>query len=789
RELIMYKMQQFILVMLLIIPFSNALCPKATFQLKNATKRASYNFVESTTKNAGSLEACPYTGRPYVYLPCYPNSSWGHEPYFIDCLKSSDSKQEMKTIVFHENLYHNLTIEEVAKRSMTTSDDVSNVLSYLNDEATCFKSSSDITFVVNIIDRIVKNNQTKGDIQSNLYSIANKLLSVESILQMQEAQKMNSSAVRLLSLLETYSENLVFDELEKYFVKNNFIVSILNKPNSWSEPIIGFSFDPIKYETKLMKSENDHQNSTFITLDSETIMMQNRLIFSVFNQTNDLFGDKKYRLLSRVVSLTMDKPQLIKTMNSLVKIHFVLDKDIKHKNHSFICAYWDISDNMTAQWSREGCNATNVTERSATCLCNHLTHFAVLMNIEEQQLPKYIEQVLSMITLIGLVLSSIGLCLTILTFIFFKKLRRHFSQKSLLLLSINLLGVNILASIICLFTLNELNNLLCTIVASLLHYFVLSSFSWMFIMALIQYLLFVRVFPHQIFAFTRKAAAFAQLVPLILVTIVIYLDPWGYTKRKDKICWLSDSSPFYLSFILPIALYIVINSIIYSMVAYSLLCGQTGKKMRTTHTLESRRLSRFSVALSCFVVLGLTWIFGLFNLFSIGPMRLLCQMLFCLFASLTGFFIFVLYILTSKTKRACWNNTFKTLGISSIYSPTSTSSSGFLASKEFSSTSTNDHLKTSSCHQPYPAKHQHFIDAYMPSSPPPPAPPMLPPPPPTLLNEADDSLCTTNITTLAYEPRHVWAPESNYIYESNQLTTSLDDYSLFYASNHGATKL
>ncbi|CAF4647928.1 unnamed protein product, partial [Rotaria magnacalcarata] len=78
--------------------------------------------------------------------------------------------------------------------------------------------------------------------------------------------------------------------------------------------------------------------------------------------------------------------------------------------------------------------------------------------------------------------------------------------------------------------------------------------------------------------------------------------------------------------------------------------------------------------------------------------------------------------------------------ISSIYSPTSTSSSGFLASKEFSSTSTNDHLKTSSCHQPYPAKHQHFIDAYMPSSPPPPAPPMLPPPPPTLLNEADDSL-------------------------------------------------
>jgi hypothetical protein len=41
-----------------------------------------------------------------------------------------------------------------------------------------------------------------------------------------------------------------------------------------------------------------------------------------------------------------------------------------------------------------------------------------------------------------------------------------------------------------------------------------------------------------------------------------------------------------------------------------------------------------------------------------------------------------------------------------------------------------------------------------------------------------------------YEPRHVWAPQTNYIYETNQpTTTALDDYSLFYASNHDATKL
>jgi hypothetical protein len=102
-------------------------------------------------------------------------------------------------------------------------------------------------------------------------------------------------------------------------------------------------------------------------------------------------------------------------------------------------------------------------------------------------------------------------------------------------------------------------------------------------------------------------------------------------------------------------LYIIINSILFSIVAHSLLCGKTGQQLRSTQMAESQRLSRFFVALSCFVVLGLTWGFGLF---AIGPMRILFQILFCTFASLTGFFIFLLYIVTSKAKRTCWNSKF-----------------------------------------------------------------------------------------------------------------------------------
>jgi hypothetical protein len=56
-------------------------------------------------------------------------------------------------------------------------------------------------------------------------------------------------------------------------------------------------------------------------------------------------------------------------------------------------------------------------------------------------------------------------------------------------------------------------------------------------------------------------------------------------------------------------------------------------------------------------------------------------------------------------------DTFKSLGISSVYSPTSSSSSGYLGNKEFSTISTSDHPKLPS--RQFPSQPQHFIDAFI----------------------------------------------------------------------------
>ena len=85
---------------------------------------------------------------------------------------------------------------------MSTSREISRILAYLNDETIHVKSSSDVASIVNIINRVAMNNHPSDSLlHSDLYSIANKLLSPRAALAMQEAQKINGSLVQYGCLL------------------------------------------------------------------------------------------------------------------------------------------------------------------------------------------------------------------------------------------------------------------------------------------------------------------------------------------------------------------------------------------------------------------------------------------------------------------------------------------------------------------------------------------------------------------------------------------------------------
>ena len=74
---------------------------------------------------------------------------------------------------------------------------------------------------------------------------------------------------------------------------------------------------------------------------------------------------------------------------------------------------------VAGSWSDKGCDVlkTQEYEGFTTCTCDHLTNFALLMDVSQ---TRYTSRSLSIITWIGCGISKAGLTLTIITFLYLR---------------------------------------------------------------------------------------------------------------------------------------------------------------------------------------------------------------------------------------------------------------------------------------------------------------------------------------------------------------------------------
>lgn len=131
--------------------------------------------------------------------------------------------------------------------------------------------------------------------------------------------------------------------------------------------------------------EDQSSNRTSIILSRSAIIDRTRLTFSIYDEKTRLFDTDHYRLVTPLISLTMDPSETIRQLGSFVKINFRLDPEYREKNLTFKCAHWNLLTKTNAQWSTQRCQLTVQTEDRLTCLCDHLTHFAVLMVQQNEQ--------------------------------------------------------------------------------------------------------------------------------------------------------------------------------------------------------------------------------------------------------------------------------------------------------------------------------------------------------------------------------------------------------------------
>ena len=75
-------------------------------------------------------------------------------------------------------------------------------------------------------------------------------------------------------------------------------------------------------------------------------------------------------------------------------------------------------------WSTKGCILKGLHSGVYQCSCNHMTNFAILLDVSTRPLTSTEYKTLSVVSYIGCIISLLGLLATVVTFSSFRSVRR-----------------------------------------------------------------------------------------------------------------------------------------------------------------------------------------------------------------------------------------------------------------------------------------------------------------------------------------------------------------------------
>ncbi|XP_021930378.1 uncharacterized protein LOC110834968 isoform X3 [Zootermopsis nevadensis] len=298
-----------------------------------------------------------------------------------------------------------------------------------------------------------------------------------------------------------------------------------------------------------------------------------------------------------------------------------------------ICVFWNEETNM---WDYNDSRHNGTNHELHECLYYHLSAFAMLLQIED-------DETLDIVSRVGCCLSLICLFLVLLTFVMFRKWRSYLDSKIVASLSLSLFVMYLV--FVTGFTQTS-SKLVCISIAATLHYFILSSFCWMFVEAFHNYLKFVKVIGTYIPRFMWKASAGAWGFPFVPVISVLCYDYELYTN--DKYCWVHKEA-FSYGFLTPLCLICGGNVIVFLLIIISFTCAR--QKFESNQQQYSLLISKLRMSICIFVLLGLSWVFGFVRI--VVP-EIAFSYLFCITSTLQGFLIFLFFVVQERKAKGMW---------------------------------------------------------------------------------------------------------------------------------------
>uniref|UniRef100_A0A4W5KWC6 Adhesion G protein-coupled receptor D1 n=1 Tax=Hucho hucho TaxID=62062 RepID=A0A4W5KWC6_9TELE len=378
------------------------------------------------------------------------------------------------------------------------------------------------------------------------------------------------------------------------------------------------------------------------------------------------FKDHKIQVASFLISLKVEpSPALSVNLSGspLIKIVLthILNRDqqgqaLNQSNKVYLyCAFLDYSS-KEGVWSNEGCVRSEGNMSFSVCLCNHLTNFAILMQVVPMELSKPHQVALSTISYIGCAISIFCLTITLVTFAILSTVSTICNQRYHI--HANLSFAILVAQILLLISFRfDPGTLPCKVMAVLLHFFFLSAFAWMLVEGLHLYSMVIKVFGSEgskhIYYY---GIGWGSPLVICVVSMTSALDSYGEVGS----CWLSLKIGAIWAFVAPALFVIVVNVVI--LISVTRIISRISSENYKVHgDANAVKLTAKAVAV-LLPILGISWIFGVL---AINDHSLMFQYMFAVFNSLQGFFIFLFHCLLNSEVRAAFKHKTKVWSLTS----------------------------------------------------------------------------------------------------------------------------
>ncbi|XP_072238280.1 cadherin EGF LAG seven-pass G-type receptor 2 [Leuresthes tenuis] len=336
-----------------------------------------------------------------------------------------------------------------------------------------------------------------------------------------------------------------------------------------------------------------------------------------------------------VVSITVhDNDELLQhTLDKPINVQFRLITTEERSKP--ICVFWNhtiLAGN--GGWSAKGCEVVFRNSTHISCQCYHMTSFAVLMDISRRENGEILP-----IKILTWSTAGVTLGFLFLTTIFLLCLRAMQCNKTSIIN--NGATALFLSELIFILGINQADNpFLCTVIAILLHFFYLCSFSWLFLEGLHVYRMISEVRDIN-YGPMRFYYLIGWGVPAFITGLAVGLDPEGY--GNPDFCWLSMYDTLIWSFAGPIAMVVSMNIFLYILSSRA-SCSQRHhsieKKEPRVSGLKTAGGILFLVSVTCFLAL-----------LSVNSDMIIFHYLFAGFNCVQGPFVFFFRIVFNKEAR------------------------------------------------------------------------------------------------------------------------------------------